>query len=62
MSNIKKLLQEYQNENSRLKIDNNDLYEQLEITRMNFDKLQMKYEENIEREENILTDLQSYIN
>lgn len=28
---------------------------------MNFDKMQIKYEEAIEREENILNDLQSYI-
>ena len=28
MGNIKKLLEEYQNENSRLKIDNTELYEQ----------------------------------
>lgn len=62
MSNIKKLLSEYQDENSRLKIDNNQLYEQLEILRMNYDKLQVKYDENMEREETILNDLQSYIN
>jgi hypothetical protein len=29
---------------------------------MSYDKLQMKYDENIEREESILTDLQGYIN
>jgi chromosome segregation ATPase len=62
MSNIKKLLGEYQDENSRLKIDNNEFYEQLEILRMNYDKMQIKYDENIEREETILNDLQSYIN
>lgn len=49
MSNIKKLLGEYQDENSRLKIDNNELYEQLEILRINYDKLQIKYDENMER-------------
>jgi hypothetical protein len=44
MSSIKKLLEEYQKENSRLKIDNSEFYEQLEILRMNYDKLQMKYD------------------
>lgn len=29
---------------------------------MNYDKLQVKYDENMEREETILNDLQSYIN
>lgn len=61
MSNIKKLLEEYQNENSRLKIDNNDLYEQSQILRINFDKIQVKYEDCMEREESILNDMQSYI-
>lgn len=62
MSNIKKLLEEYQNENNRLKIENNELYEQAEIIRMNYDKLEIKYDDNIDREESILNDLQSYIN
>lgn len=61
MSNIKKLLEEYQNENNRLKIENNELYEQAEIIRMNYDKLEIKYDDNIDREESILNDLQSYI-
>jgi predicted RNase H-like nuclease (RuvC/YqgF family) len=61
MSSIKKLLEEYQNENSRLKIDNNELYEQYEMLRSNSDKLQMRYEESMAREEDIMTDLQSYM-
>jgi hypothetical protein len=61
MSSIKKLLEEYQNENSRLKIDNNELYEQYEMLRGNSDKLQMRYEESMAREEDIMTDLQSYM-
>ncbi len=55
------MLEEYQNENSRLKIDNNELYEQYEMLRSNSDKLQMRYEESMAREEDIMTDLQSYM-
>lgn len=55
------MLEEYQNENSRLKIDNNELYEQYEMLRGNSDKLQMRYEESMAREEDIMTDLQSYM-
>lgn len=62
MSNIKKLLEEYQNENSRLKVENSELYEQAETLRINYDKLEIKYDENIDREETILNDLQAYIN
>ena len=61
MSSIKKLLEEYQNENRQLKIDNNELYEQYEMLRGNSDKLQMRYEESMAREEDIMTDLQSYM-
>ena len=61
MGSIKKLLDQYQTENSRLKIDNNDLYEQLEMIKTNYDKLQLRYDENISREEDILNDLQIYI-
>ncbi len=31
------------------------------MLRINYDKMQIKYEESIDREENILTDLQSYM-
>lgn len=61
MGSIKKLLEEYQNENSRLKIDNNELYEQYEMIRTDSEKMQIRYEEAMIREEDIMSDLQSYI-
>lgn len=61
MGSIKKLLEEYQNENSRLKIDNNDLYEQYEMIRSDYDKLQMRYDEAMMREEDIIADLHANI-
>ena len=61
MGTIKKLLDQYQTENSRLKVDNNELYQQFEMVRTNYDKLQIRYEEVMEREENIMNDLQAYM-
>lgn len=61
MGTIKKLLDQYQTENSRLKVDNNELYQQFEMVRTNYDKLQIRYEEVMEREENIMNDLQTYM-
>ena len=62
MGNIKKLLDEYQVQNSRLKVENNQLYEQYQMMRVSLDKLQNKYDEGSDREDDILNQLQSYIN
>jgi archaellum component FlaC len=61
MGSIKKLLEEYQTDNNRLKVENNELYEDGEIARVNLDKMEAKYDECMEREENLLNDLQSYM-
>ena len=62
MGNIKKLLDEYQIQNSRLKVENNQLYDQYELMKGSLDKMQHKYNENTDREDDILNELQSYIN
>ena len=61
MASIKKLLKQYQNQNTKLKVGSHELYEQNEILKLNFDKLEAKYEQNLQNEENILHDLQKYM-
>lgn len=42
---VKKVVEEYQEENSHLKIQNSQFFEQNEILKMSYEKLEIKYEE-----------------
>ena len=45
---------------SRLKIQNSEFFEQNEILKSSFEKLEIKYEQSMENEEILLSDISKY--
>jgi regulator of replication initiation timing len=57
---VKKVVEEYQQENSHLKIQNSEFFEQNEILKMSYEKLEIKLEEMGQHEETLRNEIAAH--